>query len=89
MRKGIWQEFDGYNEIVEEIELSFKAGKERSFDRLLADQYLGQLHPRELNLRVVDVVQETPTTKTLRLVPDRETKSKIADALEVKSYEIF
>ena len=69
MRKGIWQEFDGYNEIVEEIELSFKAGKERSFDRLLADQYLCQLHPRELKLRVVDVIQETPSTKTLRLAP--------------------
>jgi len=69
MRKGIWQEFDGYNEIAEEIAHSFEAGKERSFDRLLADQYLGQLHPRELNLRVVDIVHETPTTKTLRLVP--------------------
>ena len=67
MRKGIWQEFDGYNEIAEEIELSFKAGKERSFDRLLADQYLGRLHPRELKLRVVDVIEETPSTKTLRL----------------------
>jgi ferredoxin-NADP reductase len=69
MRKGIWQKFDGYNEIAEEIAISFKAGKERSFDRLLADQYLDQLHPRELNLRVVDIIQETPTTKTLRLAP--------------------
>jgi ferredoxin-NADP reductase len=69
MRKGIWQEFDGYDKIAEEIELSFKAGKERSFDRLLAHQYLSQLHPRELTLRVVDVIQETPSTKTLRLAP--------------------
>jgi len=69
MRKGIWQEFDGYNEIEEEIELSFKAGKERSFDRQLADQYLGRLHPKELKLRVVEIIGETSSTKTLRLVP--------------------
>lgn len=69
MRKGIWQEFDGYKEIAEEIEISFKAGKERSFDRLLADQYIGQLHPKELKLRVVDIIEETPSTKTLRVAP--------------------
>ena len=69
MRKGIWQEFDGYKEIVDEIGFSFKAGKERSFDRLLADQYIDRLHPPELTLRVVDVIQETPSTKTLRLTP--------------------
>ena len=69
MRKGIWQEFDGYKEIADEIELSFEAGKERSFDRQLADQYLGRLHPKELKLRVVDVIEETPSTKTLRLAP--------------------
>ena len=69
MRKGVWQEFDGYKEIAEEIERSFKAGKERSFDRLLADRYIGQLHPKELTLRVVDIIEETPTAKTLRLSP--------------------
>ena len=69
MRKGIWQEFDGYKEIVDEIGFSFKAGRERSFDRQLADQYLGRLHPPELTLRVVDVIEETPSTKTLRLAP--------------------
>lgn len=69
MRKGIWQEFDGYNEIEEEIELSFKAGKERSFDRQFAGQYIGQLHPKDLKLRVADIITETPSTHTLRLVP--------------------
>jgi ferredoxin-NADP reductase len=69
MRKGIWQEFDGYKTIADDIEISFKAGKERSFDRLLADQYIKQLHPRKLKLRVVDVISETPSTRTLRLAP--------------------
>ena len=69
MRKGIWQEFDGYKEIAEEIETSFKAGKERSFDRVLADQYMRQLHPTELKLKVVDFIEDTPSTRTLRLVP--------------------
>ncbi|MBW2613211.1 MAG: 2Fe-2S iron-sulfur cluster binding domain-containing protein [Deltaproteobacteria bacterium] len=69
MKKGIWQEFDGYEEIAEEIEFSFKAGKERSFDRLMAGQYIRQLHPRQLKLRIVDVIAETASTKTLRLAP--------------------
>jgi len=67
MRKGIWQEFDGYNEIADEIELSRKTGRRRSFDRLLADSYIGRLHPGKLGLKVVDIFEETATTKTLRL----------------------
>jgi len=67
MRKGIWQEFDGYNDIADEIELSRKAGRERSFDRLLADQYIRRLHPERLHLRVVDIFEETSSTKTFRL----------------------
>jgi len=69
MRKGIWQEFDGYEEIAGEIENSLWAAGERSFDKVLAARYIQRLHPRQLKLRVVDVIQETPSTRTLRLTP--------------------
>jgi ferredoxin-NADP reductase/ferredoxin len=70
MRKGIWEEFDGYDDIIKEIEASRKTGKMRSFKQDLADPYITRLHPKQLDLRVVDIIQETPSTKTFRLVAE-------------------
>jgi ferredoxin-NADP reductase len=68
MRKGIWEEFDGYEEILSEIEAGRKNGRAGSFADDLADAYIARLHPRRLDLRVADVIEETSSTKTFRLV---------------------
>jgi ferredoxin-NADP reductase len=68
MRKGIWQEFDGYDEIVAEIEASRKVGKDYTVDTAETDNYINRLHPAKLGLRVVNIIEETPSTKTIRLV---------------------
>ena len=68
MRKGIWQEFDGYQDIVDEIKVSRKLGGTVSAAVTAAEEYIRLLHPERLALRVADIIEETPSTKTLRLV---------------------
>jgi len=68
MRKGIWQEFDGYQEIVEEIKVSRKFGSTITTADMSADEYIRRLHPDKLELCVSEIVEETLSTKTLRLV---------------------
>ena len=68
MRKGIWQEFDGYQEIVEEIKVSRKFGGTVSAAAMSAEEYIRRLHPDKMELCVSEIFDETPSTKTLRLV---------------------
>ncbi len=68
MRTGIWQEFDGYKDIIEEIKASRKLGGTVSSAMVSAEEYIRQLHPDRLELCVSDIIEETPSTKTLRLV---------------------
>ncbi len=68
MKKGIWEEFDGYDGINEEIKASRIAARKRSFELDFADPYIKRLHPDRLVLKVADIIQETPTAKTFRLV---------------------
>lgn len=68
MKKGIFQEFDGYCDIVEEIEASRKFGVDYRANTHSADPYINLLHPPRLRLRISDLIEETPSTNTLRLV---------------------
>ena len=68
MRKGIWQEFDGYQDIAEEIKVSRRLGGTAASAVIAAEEYIRQLHPERLELHVSDIVEETMSTKTLRLV---------------------
>ncbi|MEJ2169490.1 MAG: FAD-binding oxidoreductase [Desulfobacterales bacterium] len=68
MRKGIWQEFDGYQDVVEEIKVSRKLGGTAAGAIVAAEEYIRLLHPARLELRVSDIIEETPSAKTLRLV---------------------
>ena len=68
MRKGIWQEFDGYSDIVEEIKVSRKLGGTAAAAIVDAEEYIKLLHPGRLELKVTDIIEETPSAKTLRLV---------------------
>jgi len=71
MTKDIIKDFDGYNEIVEAIEISRKYGVPYSAAKHGAQQYIDLLHPARLRLRISDIIDETPSAKTLRLVSER------------------
>jgi ferredoxin-NADP reductase len=68
MKKLVFQEFDGYSEIVEDIETSRRYGIDYSAEKDSPEQYIHLLHPPRLELRVSDIFHETPSAKTLRLV---------------------
>ena len=69
MTTKVIQEFDGYSDVVRDIEVCRKYGVEYSLDKDSVDQYINRLHPPQLGLRISDIREETPSTKTLRLVP--------------------
>jgi len=66
----IFQDFDGYNEILEEIEVSRRYGVDYSVHKDSPDPYINRLHPSRLRLRISDIIEESPSTKTLRLVSE-------------------
>ena len=68
MRKGIWQKFDGYQDVVDEIKVSRRLGGTASSVVIAAEEYIRQLHPERQQLYVSDIIEETTSTKTLRLV---------------------
>jgi len=67
MRPGIWQDFDGYEAIAAEIEVSRRINPGYVAEREAVAQYIDRLHPKEMLLRVTDVIAETASVKTLRL----------------------
>lgn len=67
MRPGIWQEFDGYGAVVEEIAVSRRLGQALTAERGEVAQYIDRIHPKELSLKVLDVIEESAVSRTLRL----------------------
>ncbi|MBW2103104.1 MAG: hypothetical protein JRH05_10600, partial [Deltaproteobacteria bacterium] len=68
MEKRVYEDFDGYDEMVKEIEVSRKYGVNHSAATHEADQYIRLLHPARLKLEVADIRDISPTTKLFRLV---------------------
>ena len=67
MRAGIWQEFDGYDKIIADIETARKQGHAYTPDQVGVNAFVERLHPARLKLRVTDIITETVSTKTFRL----------------------
>jgi ferredoxin-NADP reductase len=70
MKKNIYQDFDGYPDIVNEIEISRRYGANYTADTHAPEKYINLLHPARLRLRVSDIIEETHSAKTLRLVSE-------------------
>ena len=70
MKRGIWEEFDGYKEIVSEIEAARKYREHVVPGKYETTPYIERLHPAKLNLRIADIIEESPSTKTFRLVSE-------------------
>jgi len=67
--KDVIHDIEGYQDIQREIAILKKYGYDHSIRRGQLDTILGMLHPKSLRLRVSEIIDETKTTKTLRLVP--------------------
>lgn len=69
MREEIIRQIEGYGEITRDIEALKKYGYDYRIDRGEVMRQVARLHPAKLKMRVVDIIEETPSTKTFRLAP--------------------
>ena len=67
--KDVLQDIEGYRDIEGEIAVLKKYGLDYQAQRGRLDTMLDLLHPKRLNLRISEIIPETGTSKTLRLVP--------------------
>ena len=58
----------GYTEIQQEIEVLRKYATDRTVERGNVNQIINRLHPKTLNLRVSEIIEETLSATTFRLV---------------------
>ncbi len=68
MDNNIKEQIEGYKELVRENEVLRKHSIDRTLYRGQVAQIVNRLHPKELQLQISEIRQETETTKTLRLV---------------------
>ena len=68
MNEDILKQLDGYEAIKNEIETAVKYGSDFSSEKGKVIEYINRLHPPKMDLRVTAVIDETPSTKTFRLV---------------------
>lgn len=67
MGKAIFEDFEGYDALVREREIGRKYRMNYVADRDRPEPYIERLHPSRLDLRVLEIRNETPSTRTFRL----------------------
>jgi len=68
MKQEIFSQIEGYDEIARERAVCRKFGLDYAVEAGKIRSFINRLHPPRLILRVGDVIDETPSAKTLRLV---------------------
>jgi len=68
--KNPFEQVKGYAEIRKEIETLSKYAGDPSEQRGTVQATVDLYHPKRLNLRVSEIIDETPSTKTLRMVSE-------------------
>jgi ferredoxin-NADP reductase len=67
-KQDIRQQIEGYSDIQAEIEVLRKYAHDRRTDKGAVDRAINLLHPKELNLKVSEIIEETASSKTFRLI---------------------
>ena len=67
MNSEILKQLDGYDNVINEREVLKRYGYDYRLDRGFVRKYLERLHPRYITTKIIDIIEETPSTKTLRL----------------------
>ena len=70
MNPDVIKQFDGYDKVADESAFAKKHGVDYAKDRGVWERLINRLHPPKLDLRVSEIIDETPTVKTIRLVPE-------------------
>jgi glycine betaine catabolism B len=70
MKKAVFEDFDGYDDIIGEIEYSRKFGVDYTREGSMPERFINRLHPDRISLRVADILEETVSAKTFRLVAE-------------------
>jgi ferredoxin-NADP reductase/ferredoxin len=68
MKQEAIEQMEGYADIVREIDIAVKYGEDFSGEKGTVQQFINRLHPKRLNMTVSEVIEETLSTKTFRLV---------------------
>ena len=66
MKKEIVEQLEGYQEVASEKKYAQKYGPDRTLDRGAVARYIDRLHPSKMSLRISEIIEETPSTKTIR-----------------------
>jgi glycine betaine catabolism B len=69
VKSDIARQLDGYEALMGEIAAARKYGSDFTPQRGRFQDAVSRLHPRRVPLRVSRIIDETPSTRTLRLVP--------------------
>ena len=69
MKRDIAEQLEGYQEVWQLAKAAETLGEDFRSEKGVAGAYLARLHPGHLALRVSGITQETPSTKTFRMVP--------------------
>ncbi|MCP4130665.1 MAG: 2Fe-2S iron-sulfur cluster binding domain-containing protein [bacterium] len=67
MKPEIIEQIEGYTEIKKDLEVARKYGPDPDIYKGEVLEYVNRLHPSKISLKVTDIREETPSTKTLRL----------------------
>ena len=83
------KKFDRFQDVVKEIEICRKYGLDYSLEKGELRKFVDRYHPSSLDLKVAEIIPETPGAKTIRLVspqgylPPFQAGQYIALAVEV------
>jgi glycine betaine catabolism B len=67
MTKKIYQDFDGYDQLIADREFTRKHAHDFTPDNDIPDPYIERLHPGRLLLRIMEMTELTPSTTLFRL----------------------
>ncbi len=68
--QNVHQKIEGYDRVLEEANTAKRYGVDYRVMKGEVARVLDLLHPKSLDLRVSEIIEETPSTKTLRLVSE-------------------
>ncbi len=60
---------DGFKEAVEEREILKRVFGDLTLPKDFVEDFVSLLHPKSIEVKAVDIIEETPSTKTIRLSP--------------------
>ncbi len=67
MDSQILRQLEGYEKVTTDIEVLKRYGYDYRLERGLAKKYVERFHPHAIDVKVTDIINETNSTKTLRL----------------------